>query len=87
MAQVERRENRVVSETTVHKTVSIPERIEYSHSKKIILNILEAKYLAEKGKEVFEERITLSDGRTKHIFFVWVNFSCTEEDLPTVKGE
>lgn len=80
-------ENRVVSETTVHKTVSIPDRIEYSHSKKIFLNILEAKYLVEKGKEVLEERVTLSDGTIRHNFFVWVSFSCIEDDLPTRKGE
>ena len=48
-------ENRVVSETTVHRTVSIPERIEYGHSKKIFLNILEAKYLVEKGLEPREK--------------------------------
>lgn len=87
MAQIERRENRVVSETTVHKTVSVIDKMEYSHSKKIFLNILEAKYLVEKGKKVLEERITLSDGTVRHNFFVWVNFSCIEEDLPTVKGE
>ena len=81
------RENRVVSETTVHKTVSIPDRIEYNHSKKIFLNILEAKYLVEKGKEVLEERVTLSDGTIRHNFFVWVSFSCIEEDLPSRKGE
>lgn len=78
-------ENRVVSETTVRKTISIPKGIDYSHSKKIFLTILEAKYLEEKGREIFEEKVTLSDGTVRHHLFVWVNFSCIENDLPLMK--
>lgn len=49
------RENRVVSETTVHKTVSVIDKMEYSHSKKIFLNILEAKYLVERVRKFLKK--------------------------------
>lgn len=87
MARVERHENRVVSETTVHRTVSILNRVDCRHTKKVFLNILEANYLVSRGKEVFVEDITFPDGTIKSTYFVWINFSCIEENLPTVKGE
>lgn len=86
MAQMQH-ENRVVSETTIRKTVSIIDKMEYSHSKKLFLNILEAKYLVSKGKEVFEERITLPDGTVRNNFFVWIDFSYIEKCLRNRRGE